>query len=162
MAYFAPKESLVPLLARCIIKHGTIKAIRDYPSTVSDRGGDATVTDEFIALNEIRRYEDSNEMIQAAFENALSACMAALDKAGQENKELSNRPQNNVKQKQPVNPFFPYWKHILLWCGVIGIGAWMDEENFSATLAASVVIAGTGLLCFLAFLSKESQCINKP
>ncbi|MEP3212108.1 MAG: hypothetical protein ABJQ29_02845 [Luteolibacter sp.] len=161
MAYSVSKEALVPMLTRCIVRHGTLKAIGDYPDIVRERGEDATVTEEFIALNEIRKHNDSEEMIRAAFERAILAYTGALDKADKEIKELNNRPQDNAIQKPASPPFIPNLKYIVLWFAVIGIGAWMDEENFSATLAASVVIAGTGFLCFLAFLSRESHAAPK-
>jgi hypothetical protein len=157
MAYSVSKESLVPLLTRCITRHGTIKAISEFPSSVSEKGGDATVTEEFIALREIRKYDDSNEMIQASFERAVEAYIAALNEAEAEIKELKVHVSNHSVIPKSPNPMIANLKYIVLWFGVVGIAAWMDDENFSATLAASVVIAGTALLCFLAFLSRNSQ-----
>lgn len=154
MSYRVSKEALVPMLAKCIIRHGTLNAIEKYLSKVSERGGDATVTEEFIALNEIRGYENSNEMIQSAFEKAVIACQSALDKADLEISDLKSRIPDVNNQKGRTYLGIPNLPYIIAWLGVVGIAAWMDEKNFSATLAAAVVLAGTGLLCFLVFINR--------
>ena len=142
------------MLAKCIIRHGTIEAINAYPNKVREKGGDATVTEEFIALYEIRKCDNANEMIRNAFEKAVLALMGTLDKADKEIKELRSLVENQTAQRRRRIPVIPNLKYILLWCGVIGIATWMDSKNFSATLASTIVIAGTGFLCYLAFLSK--------
>ena len=151
MAYSAPKESLVPLLVRCLIRHGSIAAINRHPESVRMQGGDATVCEEFIVMNEIRRYEDSEEMIREAYEKVISASKSALDKADAEIKELTAQ-QNQVATKAPPKP---WWFYAVGWAIVVAVAAWMDEENFSATYAASVVLAGTGFICFFAYHDKR-------
>lgn len=148
------------MLARCIIRHGTLEAIKDYPSKVSERGGDATVCEEFIALNSIREYDDSEKMIQSAFEKAILASKGALDQADEEIKQLSSRAEVKTAQKARLLPVIPHLKYILSWFVVVGIAAWMDEEKFSATLASAVVVAGTGFLCFLAYLNRGAVTTN--
>ncbi|MDA7930124.1 hypothetical protein N9B63_04735 [Akkermansiaceae bacterium] len=151
MAYSISKESLVPLLTRCLIRHGSIEAIQSYPASVSKEGRDATVCDEFIVMNEIRRYEDSEDMIRQAYEKVITASKSALDKADAEIKELTER-QAEIEGNTAVRPL---WFYVLGWAVVVGVAAWMDEENFSATLAASVVLAGTGLICFFAYHERQ-------
>lgn len=152
MAYSISKERLVPLLTKCLIRHGSIEAIQSYPASVTkERRGDATVCDEFIVMNEIRRYEDSEDMIRQAYERVITASKSALDKADAEIKELTER-QAEIEGNAAVRP---WWFYALGWAIVVGVAAWMDEENFSATLAASVVLAGTGLICFFAYQERQ-------
>jgi hypothetical protein len=160
MAYRISKEALVPLLAKCIIRHGTLKNVSEYPAKVSESGGDATVTEEFIALREIRRYEDSDEMIRSAYEKALVACQSAIEQAEEEISDLKNRLPNKPDNIKRSFLEIPNLRYIILWFGVVAIAAWMDEENFSATLAAAVVIAGTGFLCFLAVINRGGGLTN--
>jgi len=157
MAYSVSKESLIPMLFRCIIRHGSLEAVSNYPSKVSERGEDATVCEEFIALNSIRRYDDADDMIQSALEKVVVATYGALEEAEGEIKDLKNSAASQPAQPRSQPSGIPHLKYILSWFVVVGIAAWMNEENFSATLASTIVIAGTGLLCFLAYLNRRTE-----
>ena len=157
MAYSISKEALVPLLVKCIIRHGSLEAVRNYPSKVSERGEDATVCEEFIALNSIRRYDDADDMIRSALEKVVVATYGALEEAEAEIKNLKASTTSQIAKPKLKSLSTPHLKYILSWFLVVGIAAWMDEENFSATLASAIVIAGTGLLCFLAYLNSIGE-----
>lgn len=151
MSYRISKEALVPLLCRCLIRHGTLQAIKDYPSKVSENGGDATVCDEFIVMNEIGRYDDCEELIRESYEKVILSVRGALDKADSEIQAL--KAEQPSKQKSvSSNLFEAWWKYLIPWALIVGAAAWMDEEGISATLASSVVISGTGFLCFFAYM----------
>jgi hypothetical protein len=67
MSYQIPPDALVPLLARCLVKHGSMEAIHAHIRDLERSGsGDATVTPEFIATNGISRRVDGDSMIAEA------------------------------------------------------------------------------------------------
>lgn len=67
MSYQISPDALVPLLARCLVKHGSMEAIHNHIRDFErNGGGDATVCPEFIATNEISRRADRDAMIAAA------------------------------------------------------------------------------------------------
>ena len=67
MSYRISPDAVVPLLARCLVTHGSMEAIQNYITEYSQKGlGDATVIPEFIATYEISKVRDSATLIAQA------------------------------------------------------------------------------------------------
>jgi len=164
MSYSITKESLVPLLTRCLIRHGSIEAIRLYPDSMAKKGMDATICDEFIVMNEISSYEDSEAMIREAHEEAIKTCKSAFEKANAETKELKAEIKELKEQQtntESLSTQKPWWFFALGWAVVIGVAAWVHEPYIPSDLPTSIVFAGTLFICFFAYLDKRHRSREK-
>lgn len=145
MSYSTDKESLVPLLGKCLLKHGSLKNVEEYPQKVRESGGDATVCSEFIALHEIRRYSESDEMIQSAFEVALAASRKAL----KEKDQLSSpEPSEEINREK-----FPFLA-ATLWVFIVIAALYFEDESVSPLLLSSIVLSGSYMICSRSNLRK--------
>jgi hypothetical protein len=72
MAYRVTKEQIVQILAQCLYKHGSMEAVIAYIDEYAKTGNDATVCAEFIATNDLWRYDDKEEMIRRAKDLAIA------------------------------------------------------------------------------------------
>jgi hypothetical protein len=83
-------DAVVPLLARCLVTHGSMEAIQNYITEYSQKGlGDANVIPEFIATYEISKMRDSATLIahaQAMADEAIEKTRA--ESVGPREKEL--------------------------------------------------------------------------
>jgi len=105
MSYQVSPDALVPMLARCLVKHGSMEAIQDYIRDFEKNGGgDATVCQEFIATYEISMMSDRAARIaqaQAMAEDAIEKSRA--ETAGPREKELYEALQR-MKEIDPSVP----------------------------------------------------------
>jgi hypothetical protein len=132
------------MLAKCLLRHGSLAAVEDYPEQVSKQGGDATVCAEFISLYEIRRTANPEDMIRAAYEKAIQAATAALRDAD------SKTPKTGVE----VAPFLsvrqgkrPTWLiPAIAWLVIAGLCVWLEDEGSSPILLASIVASAAYLI----------------
>ena len=90
MSYRISPDAVVPLLARCLVTHGSMEYIQNYITEYSQKGlGDATVIPEFIATYEISKIRDSATLIaqaQAMADEAIETTRA--ESVGPREKEL--------------------------------------------------------------------------
>jgi hypothetical protein len=147
MSYSIDKSALVPLLAKCLLRHGSVEAMQEYMDNVSKKGGDATITDEFIATYEIGKYEERKEMTLAAYQKAMKAACMALNEADdrlREQRKLIPIPHENkviewLKNKKVLAS--------IAWVVFIAITVWLDEEvRISEILLSTMVVAATFIL----------------
>ena len=139
MAYSVSQSDLVPMLAKCLLRHGSLAAVENYPEQVRNQGGDATVCAEFMALHEIRRTSNPEELIRAAYEKAIQAATGALRDA-------------DVKSSKEVTPVVrqakrPVWLiPLVAWLIIAGLSIWLEDEGTSPILLASIVASAAYLL----------------
>jgi hypothetical protein len=147
MSYSIDKSALVPLLAKCLLRHGSVEAMQEYMDNVSKKGGDATVTEEFIATYEIGKYEEREKMTLAAYKKAIKAACMALDEADE---KLS--AQEKIILTQRENKVVEWLKNkrvlaSIAWVVFIAITVWLDEEvGTSSLLLSTMVVAATFIL----------------
>ena len=118
-----------------------MEAVERYPDQVSKDGGDATVCVEFIALHEIRRSENSEDLIQAAYEKAIQAATNALKEADAKRPAATQKIESCriSRQRAWVIP-------AITWLIVVGVSIWLEDEGTSPLLLASIVASATYLL----------------
>ena len=98
MAYSVSQSDLVPMLAKCLLKHGSLAAVENYPDQVSEQGGDATICAEFIALHEIRKTSNPEDLIRAAYDKAIHAATRALRDADNKAPGAVGPPSSPVRE----------------------------------------------------------------
>lgn len=144
MAYSVSQSDLVPMLAKCLLRHGSLAAVENYPDQVSKQGGDATVCAEFIALYEIRRSANPEDMIRAAYEKAIQAATAALRDADSKTAKAgveSPPPSSDRQGKRPT-----WLIHAIGWLVLAGLCVWLEDEGSSPVLLASIVASAAYLI----------------
>lgn len=144
MAYSASQSDLVPMLAKCLLKHGSREAVESYPEQVGNQGADATVCDEFIALYEIRRRSNSEDLIRAAYEKAIQAATGALRNADAKSTKAGTvvPPYSIVRQGKSSTWLIP----AVAWLVLAGLCVWLEDEGTSPILLASIVASAAYLL----------------
>ncbi len=144
MAYSVSQADLVPMLAKCLLRHGSLEAVERYPDKVREQGGDATVCAEFIALNEIRRTSNSEDMIRAAYEKAIQAATGALRDADAKSPKtvVVGTPSSTDRQGKRPTWLIPAGA----WLALAGLCIWLEDEGSSPILLASIVASAAYLL----------------
>ena len=143
MAYSVSQSDLVPMLAKCLLRHGSLAAVENYPEQVRNQGGDATVCAEFMALHEIRRTSNPEELIRAAYEKAIQAATGALRDA-------------DVKSSKEVTPVVrqakrPVWLiPLVAWLIIAGLSIWLERRGHESYIASKH-------RCFCRLLCSESS-----
>lgn len=137
MAYSVSQSELVPLLAKSLLRHGSLKAVESYPEQVRNQGGDATVCEEFIALHEIRRTSNSDELIRAAYEKAIQAATGALrDADAKSPKAVTMGPPSSTDRQAK----WPTWLFpAIAWLVLAVLCIWLEDGGSSPILLASIV-----------------------
>jgi hypothetical protein len=155
MAYSVSQSDLVPMLAKCLLRHGSLAAVEDYPEQVSKQGGDATVCAEFISLYEIRRTANPEEMIRAAYEKAIQAATGALrdadSKTPKEGVHLA--PSSLVRQRKKPAWLIP----AIAWLVLAGLCIWLEDEGSSPILLASIVASAAYLIGVTATIQRNKE-----
>lgn len=144
MAYSVSQSDLVPMLAKCLLRHGSLEAVERYPDEVRAQGGDATVCAEFIALHEIRRTSNSEDMIRAAYEKAIQAATGALRDADAKSPKtvVVGLPSSTDRQGKRPTWLIP----AVAWLVLAGLCIWLEDEGSSPILLASIVASAAYLL----------------
>ena len=141
MAYSVSQSDLVPMLAKCLLRHGSMEAVERYPDKVSKKGRDATVCPEFIALHEIRRSDNSRDLIQAAYEKAIQAATGALKEADAKRPAATQKIESYRASRQRT-----WVVPAITWLLVVGVSIWLEDEGTSPLLLASIVASAAYLL----------------
>ncbi len=144
MAYSFSKSDLVPMLAKCLLKHGSLEAVKSYPAQVRNQGGDATVCAEFIALNEIMKSENPNDLIHASYEKAIQAAADALREADAKN--LKSGDEESLCSSARHDKGRAWLIPSIAWLVLAGISIWLEDEGASPILLASIVVSAAYLL----------------
>lgn len=143
MAYSVSQSDLVPMLAKCLLRHGSLGAVESYPEQVRNQGGDATVCAEFIALHEIRRASNPEDLIRAAYEKAIQAATEALrDADAKAPKTVAAGPPSSVRQSKKPAWLIPS----VAWLALAGLCIWLEDKGSSPILLASIVASAAYLL----------------
>lgn len=144
MAYSVSQSDLVPMLAKCLLRHGSLEAVESYPEQVRNQGGDATVCAEFIALHEIRRTSNPEDLIRAAYDKAIQAATGALRDADAKSLKAvaAGPPSSTVGQGKMPTWLIP----AVAWLVLSGLCLWLEDEGSSPILLASIVASATYLL----------------
>jgi len=156
MAYSVSESDLVPMLAKCLLRHGTLEAVKNYPQQVSSQGGDATVCAEFIAMREISMTSNPQELISAAYEKAIKAATSALrdaDAKTSKSEIVGSQISNNRMSKKTTWLIPP-----ALWIFIAGICIWFEDEGTSPMLLASIVASSAYLFgCIMTKRKNEER-----
>lgn len=144
MAYSVSQSDLVPMLAKCLLRHGSLTAVENYPDQVSKRGGDATVCAEFIALYEIRMTANPEDMIRAAYEKAIQAATIALRNADSKTPKAGWAEALSTSVRQGKSP--AWLISAVAWLVLAGLCIWLEDKGSSPILLASIVASATYLL----------------
>jgi len=132
------------MLAKCLLRHGSLEAVERYPDRVREEGGDATICAEFIALNEIRRTSNSEDMIRAAYEKAIQAATGALrDADAKTPKTLVADPQSSTNQRGESSTWLI---PAVAWLVLAGLCIWLEDKGSSPILLASIIASAAYLL----------------
>ena len=144
MAYSVSQSDLVPMLAKCLLRHGSLDAVESYPEQVRNQGGDATVCAEFIALYEIRRTSNPEDLIRAAYEKAILAATGALrDADAKAAKAVAvGTPTSTVRQGKKLTWLIP----AVAWLVLSGLCIYLEDKGSSPILLASIVASAAYLL----------------
>jgi hypothetical protein len=155
MAYSVSQADLVPMLAKCLLRHGSLEAVQSYPDQVSSQGGDATVCAEFIALHEIRRTSNPEELIRAAYEKAIQAATGALRDADAKSPAAVavGSPSSTVRQSKRPAWLIP----AVAWLALAGLCIWLEDEGSSPVLLASIVASAAYLLGVSTTIRKNQE-----
>jgi Flp pilus assembly protein TadB len=121
-----------------------MEAVERYPEQVRKQGGDATVCPEFIALHEIRRAEQSEDLIRAAYEKAIQAATGALRDADTKQPETQSARSQALATRSGRRPSWVV--PVVAWLVVAGISIWLEDEGTSPVLLASIVASTAYLL----------------
>lgn len=121
-----------------------MEAVEGYPEQIRKQGGDATVCAEFIALNEIRRTEHSDDLIRAAYEKAIQAATGALREA--DTKQPVAQGNGSQSSASPNSKRAVWLIPALVWLGIAGFSIWLEDEGTSPILLASIVASSAYLL----------------
>jgi hypothetical protein len=132
------------MLAKCLLRHGSLEAVESYPEQVRNQGGDATVCAEFIALHEIRRRANPDDMIRAAYEKAIQAATGALRDADAQPTKSGTKgsPDSIVRQTNKPAWLVP----AVAWLALAGLCVWLEDEGSSPTLLATIVVSAAYLI----------------
>ena len=160
MAYSVSQSDLVPMLAKCLLRHGSLAAVESYPELVSKQGGDATVCAEFIALYEIRRTANPEDMIRAAYEKAIQAATGALRDADSKapKKGVEVAPSLSVRQGKRPTWLFP----AIAWVAIAGLCVWLEDEGSSPILLASIVASAAYLIGVNTTIRRSKERLHTP
>lgn len=156
MAYTVSQADLVPMLAKCLLRHGSLEAVQSYPEQVRSQGGDSTVCAEFIALHEIKRTSNPEELIRAAYEKAIQAATGALRDADAK-AEAVGPPSSTVRQSKRPTWLLP----AVAWLILTGLCIWLEDEGSSPILLASIV-ASAAYLLGVSITIRRKMGENKP
>jgi hypothetical protein len=148
------------MLAKCLLRHGSLTAVENYPEQVSKQGGDATICAEFIALYEIRRTANPEDMIRAAYEKAIQAATGALRDADAKAPTAVGPPSSPVREGKRPAWLIP----VIAWLGLAGICIWLEDEGSSPVLLASIVASAAYLIGVITAIrrNKEREQVVTP
>lgn len=156
MSYRNSPDALVPMLAKCLVRHGSMEAIENYIRDFEKGGGDATVCPEFIATHEISRRSDREQMIAEAMtmaDHVISASKAA------KNPELLASADQHKTRKLP-RILFGFFLSFLISLGVqFRISA---KPMKSLPIPEQVAYAIPGSAIISLFSPTFFQCLSYP